>query len=173
MRRCAECIGRRLAFATARGALVYDDRARILVGAWKERARRDLTTVAADLVAATLPAPRVDVITFVPGDRDRGLRRGHTPAQLLAAELAVRWDVPARRLLHRRPGSTRQRDLPRARRRANVVGAFSVRRLGVPARVCLVDDVYTTGATVAACATELRRSGARRVDVVCLARAVR
>jgi ComF family protein len=172
VRRCAECAGRRLAFATARAAIVYDPRARALVTSWKERGRRDLSRVAAELVAETLPRPTVDALTFVPGDRERGLRRGHTPASGLAAELGKAWSIPRTTLLERRGGARRQRDLPRRERRANVAGAFRARR-AVAGRILLVDDVYTTGATVAACSTALRRAGARRVDVMCLARAVR
>ena len=71
-------------------------------------------------------------------------------------------------LLRRRPGVERQRGLPRTERRRNVARAFTARGTA-PARVCLVDDVYTTGSTATACATALRRAGARRVDVVCLA----
>jgi ComF family protein len=172
VRRCAECVGRRLAFACARSAIVYEDRARSLVAAWKERGRRDLVVVAADLVVQVVPRPAVDVLCAVPGDHDRGLRRGHASAGRLAHELAARWELPALDLLRRRPGIERQRSLPRAARRRNVAGAFSP--IGrAPRRVCLVDDVYTTGSTATACATELRRSGAGRVDVVCLARAVR
>jgi predicted amidophosphoribosyltransferase len=77
-----------------------------------------------------------------------------------------------RPLLVRTPGSKRQAGLARAQRRANVRGAFAARS-EAPPRVVLVDDVYTTGATASACSTALRRAGARRVDVVCLARAVR
>jgi len=172
VRRCAECASRRLAFASARGALVYDGGARALVASWKERGRRDLAEVAAELVVAGIPRPDVDTVTFVPGDRDRGLRRGHAPAATLAAELAAAWSIPLVTLLRRRPGIDRQRDLPRAERRRNVAGAFAPNGVS-PARVCLVDDVYTTGSTATSCATELRRAGARRVDVVCLARAVR
>ena len=172
VRRCAECGGRRLAFSSARGALVYDAGARAFVASWKERGRRDLAPVAAAIVVAGVPRPDADVVTYVPADRDRELRRGHAPAAALAAELASAWSIPAAALLRRRPGIDRQRDLPRAERRRNVARAFSPRGTS-PASVCLVDDVYTTGSTATACATELRRAGARRVDVVCLARAVR
>lgn len=172
VRRCAECSGRRLAFASARAAVVYENGARAFVTSWKERGRRDLAAVAAELVVAALPRPIADVIAFVPGDRDRGLARGHAPAAALAAELSAAWSIPVAALLQRLPGVKRQRDLPRAERRRNAAHAFAAR--GVSAgRVCLVDDVYTTGSTATACATALRRAGARRVEIVCLARAVR
>ena len=172
VRRCTECSGRRLAFASARGAIVYDGGARAFVASWKERGRRDLAVVAAKLVVAGLPRPDADAVTFVPGDRDRQLKRGHAPAAALAFELAAAWSIPVATLLRRRPGIERQRDLPLAERRGNVSRAFSPRGQS-PRHVCLVDDVYTTGSTATACATELRRAGAVRVDVVCLARAVR
>jgi len=172
LRRCAECAGRRLGFATARAALVYDDRARAFVGAWKERGRRDLAPLAAELVVESVPRPAVDAVCFVPGDRDRTLKRGHVPARGLAAGLAERWDLPAAALLRRTLPGRRQRALPRAERRSNVTQAF-VATGAVPGRICLVDDVYTTGSTAAACATQLRRAGARHVEVVCLARAIR
>jgi predicted amidophosphoribosyltransferase len=172
VRRCAECAGRRLAFARARAAVVYDARARDVVSAWKERGRRDLAATLAELVAEVVAAPAVDSLTFVPGDRRRGRERGHVPAERLASALGAVWRLPVERLVERTGPSVRQARLPRSERRANVRGAFRALRAG-PARVGLVDDVYTTGATVSACATVLRRSGTRRVEVVCLARAVR
>jgi predicted amidophosphoribosyltransferase len=53
-----------------------------------------------------------------------------------------------------------------------VRGVFQTTR-NAPATLVLVDDVYTTGATVSAAATALRKAGARRVEVVTFARAVR
>ena len=172
VRRCAECAGRRLAFARARSAILYDSRSRPLVSAWKERGRRDLAPVLSELVAEVVARPEVDALTFVPGDRERGRERGHVPAARLAEKLGERWGIDVLRLLARRRTSPRQASLPRAARSANVRGAF-VASQRAPPRVGLVDDIYTTGATVSACATELRRAGARRVEVVCLARAVR
>ena len=79
---------------------------------------------------------------------------------------------PVAPLLTRTVTGRRQRGLDRAERRRNVAGAF-VARGAAPRTVCLVDDVYTSGATVAAAASALRRAGAARIVVVTLARAVR
>jgi predicted amidophosphoribosyltransferase len=62
--------------------------------------------------------------------------------------------------------------LRRGERATNVRGLFHALR-APPASICLVDDVYTTGSTVSACATALRRAGARHVDVATFARTVR
>lgn len=172
LRRCAECSGRRLAFAAARAAIAYDASARALVRAWKEGGRRDVAAWAAIRVVDTLARPDVQAIVPVPGDRDRTLVRGHVTALGLARRLATLWDIPLEDALRRSGGSTRQRGLGAADRRANVRGAF-VARSALPRRVCLVDDVYTTGSTATACATAARRKGADLVWVVTLARAVR
>jgi ComF family protein len=170
--RCAECAGRRIAFAAARAAVLYDGRARRLVQAWKEHGQRRLAREAAALVADTLTRPDVAALAFVPADADRALQRGHRPAEALARELGRAWELPVEVLLQRTRSVERQRGLGLAERRRNVAGAFASARAS-PGRVCLVDDVYTSGATAAAAASALRRGGARRVEVVTLARAVR
>ena len=170
--RCSECAERRVSFATARAAVAYDEHARPLVGAWKERGLRCLTGVAADLVAEVVQPPPVLALAPVPADRDRTLWRGQGSAESLTEALGARWHLPFVAVLRRARRTPRQRGLDRAARRQNVRKAF--RSAGpVPARIGLVDDVYTTGATVLAAATELRRAGAREVHVVTFARAIR
>jgi predicted amidophosphoribosyltransferase len=168
--RCRECAGRRLAFASARAAIGYDAAARRLVHAWKERGLRRLAADAAQLVAERVPSPEVDALTFVPADRARRLERGHNPAERLARELATVWELPCLTLLERTRGG-RQRGSSAAERRT-VRGAFRATG-GAPRRVAVIDDVYTTGATAAAAATALRTAGARRVEAVAFARALR
>ena len=141
VRRCRECAGRRLA-----GAAV---------------------SVLIEVVAP----PRAEVVTFVPPDPDRGLKRGHHPPRQLAEELARRWELPVAAPLRRR-AARRQRGLSRAERRRNVAGVFSSRG-PIPNSIVLVDDVFTSGATANAAASSLRKAGARRVDVVTFARVVR
>jgi competence protein ComFC len=172
VRRCRECSGRRLAFASARAAVEYDERVRRLVAGWKERGLRRLSAQAADIVAAGVERPRVATLTFVPPDRERVLERGHHPAERLARALGERWELPVVPLLGRTRAVPHQRGLSLADRRRNVAGAFRP-AVKSPARVALVDDVYTSGATANAAASALRKGGARRVEVVTFARVVR
>lgn len=172
VRRCAECSGRRLAFASARAAIVYDARARALVRAWKERGRRTLAREAAGLVALAVRRPDVDALVHVPGDPERARERGSVPPRALTRALADVWGIPTLDLLRRTGAFPRQRGLALAERRRNVRGSVAATG-AAPGLTCLIDDVYTSGATADACAAALRRAGARRVEVVTFARAVR
>lgn len=169
---CAECRGRRLGFASARAVVAYEQGGRQLVHRFKDGGLRGLAGLAAGLVCVQVAAPAADLVTWVPPDGWRTIRRGYHPPELLARELAGRWGLPAGPLLRacgrRRP----QRGLDPKARRANVRRAFQARGQAPP-RVVLVDDVYTTGATLSACADALRRAGAGSVVALSLARAVR
>ena len=142
------------------------------VHAWKERGLRRLAPLAAELVTARVERPAADVITYIPPDPVRQLRRACHPAQALAHELARRWTLPCERLLERTRLTGRQATLPLAERRGNVRHVFAPTR-EARGRVLLVDDVYTSGSTVSAAASALRRAGASRVEVVTFLRALR
>jgi predicted amidophosphoribosyltransferase len=165
--RCRECAGRRLAFVSARAAVAYDADVRRVVRGWKERGLRGLAVEAAHIVAERLPRADVELVTFVPPDGERRLRRGYHPAEQLAAALADVWQLPCESLLRRVGRSSRQRGLSLAERRRNVAHAFVAKP--VAGAVLLVDDVYTTGATAHAAAAALRG----RVEVVTFARVIR
>ncbi len=149
--------------------------------ALKHGDRRDLARPLAELLAARVPelgAASGGLFVPVPSHPLRTLERGHDPAGLLASELARALPpARARRLLRRVRWTPPQGKAGARSRRANVRGAFAVRR-GAAGRlagrvVWLVDDVVTSAATVDACARELVRAGATAVDVVCIGRAAR
>lgn len=124
---------------------------------------------------ACVELPKVDVVTPVPLHFRRRLSRGYDQALLLARELAKATGLPFERsLLTRRRATSRQVGASRVLRANNVAGAFeagpSLHRWA-GARVLLVDDVVTTGATAAACANVLLKEGVDSVHVACVARA--
>jgi len=139
---------------------------------WKEHGRRRLAEEAAVVVAEVLVATEADALAFVPGDPERAWKRGDVAPRGLALALGRVWSVPVHDLLQRVGAQPRQRGLSLVDRRRNVRGTV-VATGRSPRKVCLVDDVYTSGATVDACASALRKAGALRVEVVTLARAVR
>ena len=172
VRRCSECSGRRLAFATARAAVAYDDSVRAIVTGWKEHGLRRLAATAADVVVAfARPARRRRAHVRPARPRTACSSAAITRPSASRASSAGAGICPSLALLSRTKPATRQAGATLVERRRNVRGAFTART--APATVCLVDDVYTSGATASAAASALRKSGARTVTVVTFARALR
>jgi ComF family protein len=116
-----------------------------------------------------------DWLIPVPVHAERARQRGYDQAELIAIEAAEALDLPAVRLLERTRATVAQFQLGRMERATNVTGAFQLRsdipRGALEGRwMALVDDVVTTGATLAACAAPLMAAGALAVSAVTLAR---
>ena len=149
----------------------YEGVARELVARMKYRHERATAPwLAAAMARQVLDAGiagRLTVVTFAPTTPVRRRARGADHAEVLGRALAVRLRVPFRGLLRRLPGPP-QTGRPAAERRAGP--RFTARAPLDGAAVLLVDDVATTGATVAAAAGALRRAGAGVVVVATAAR---
>jgi ComF family protein len=147
---------------------------------FKFRQDPGLAAPLAGLLAATPGVAQAlaeaDWVLPVPLSSERLAERGYNPAQLLAAQLARR-HAPRRLrtdLLLRLRHSPPQHHLPRAERLRNVRGAYAVEPLRAALlagrRVVLVDDVMTTGASLAEAARTLRGAGVAQVCALALAR---
>jgi len=164
-------------FDRARSAVAYAGVARQLVTGLKFSDRTELARSMAEWMArAGAELIRdADVIVPVPLHRYRFLSRRYNQAAELARALAALCAVPVDNAVLSRVRSTAQQTgLGAQARRTNVRGAFSVSATAADRirarRVLLIDDVYTTGATVGAAARALKRKGAAGVDVLTFAR---
>jgi ComF family protein len=176
---CHRCRRRRPRFARARAVATYDanqSSGRLASALFRYKYGREvvLARPLGELLAERCPLPaRYDAIVPVPLHRSRLRWRGFNQALLLARPLARRWSVALDPFaLQRTRPTDPQVGLDDASRRRNIAGAFAVQP-GSALRgrsILLVDDVLTTGATADECARTLLGAGARRVDVLVLAR---
>jgi ComF family protein len=117
-----------------------------------------------------------ELVVNVPVHADRAKTRGYDQAELIARSAARHLGLPVVPCLERRRATTAQFDLDRTTRATNVAGAFAVRATAddlpspVGRWILLIDDVTTTGATLAACAEALHAAGAAAVSAITVAR---
>ncbi len=122
-----------------------------------------------------------DLLIPVPVHADRARARGYDQAELIARAAALQLGLPCAPILERARATIAQFDLDRSARATNVDGAFRLRPLGTSADtrdqrplngrwIILIDDVVTTGATLAACAKPLIEAGAIGVSAATVAR---
>lgn len=146
-------------------AATYDPLVARLILAAKNGGRRDVLRALAVPLAGAIDAGDVVAVAWVPASRARRRRRGYDQAEVLARAVARQCQVPAGRFLRRCDSSTQAN-----RSREERLAGPSIRlRRRPPGSVLLVDDVTTTGASLAASAIALRAGGAHRVDAAVLA----
>ena len=150
--------------------VAYQGPARALVRGLKFRGARGLADELAAAMAAGAPDGLLQgALVPVPLSRARLRERGYDQARVLAGALAERTGLPVAAMLQREGRPGRQSARGRGARLAVAPGSVSARG-PAPSRSVLVDDVITTGATLAACAQALRYAGAREVVAVAYAR---
>ncbi|MEW6255281.1 MAG: ComF family protein [Pseudomonadota bacterium] len=175
----AEALADPPAFDRARAAVLFGDVSRDMVHQLKYGDRLDLARPMARLMrqAGAALLEEADLIVPVPLHVVRLWRRRFNQAALLAGHIARATGRPvAVEALKRTRATVSQVNLSRGERRANVSGAFAVppAQEGKIAgrRILLIDDVFTSGATLDACSRALRRAGASHVDCLTFARVV-
>jgi ComF family protein len=158
---CGRCLSTSPAYDATRAALVYDFPADALVHALKFRGELALAPLLAELLGAKIEEDRVDHVVPVPLSARRLRERGYNQSVEIARGLRKdRLDVG---LCERIRDVAPQIELPYDERQRNVRGAFRCTRALVGARIAVVDDVMTTGATLNEIARTLKAAGAVHV----------
>ena len=174
-RLCGDCLASDKPYGMARAAGVHDQSLMAVIHAYKYNGKVQLAGPLSKLLTAVharhWQPGAVDLVLPVPLHPARLRQRGFNQAWLLVGAWG---DAAVRDLLQRTRKTPPQTGLGRSERLKNLKGAFAVKDpAAVKNRhVLLVDDVYTTGATVQECAVTLNRCGAAQVDVLTIGRAV-
>ncbi len=164
----------------ARALGAYEGSLQEAIHRWKYEGKTYLTPFFAEWMAEGLNGywdlNALDLLIPVPLHRKRLRERGFNQVLLLVKEISSRTGIPYRKtILQKKKPTIPQVTLSGLERERELRGAFHVigREELKGKSVLLIDDVYTTGATVNECSKMLRRGGAKRVDVLTLAHAIK
>lgn len=174
---CFDCSRHKRSFASGAAVFHYNEAAKRSMAAVKYRNKREFLDFYAEVMAYRfahmIEKWQPDVLIPVPVHPSRRRRRGFNQAEELAYRLAERvGNIPVEtKLLLRCRKTVPQRDLNPQERLKNLQEAFVVKAGGtIPKTVILIDDIYTTGSTIEACARVLKAAGVQTVHflVICI-----
>lgn len=174
--RCRDCTGKQFDFDGGKCLYAYSD---VTASIYKfkymnrEAYSRDYAKEIADNFGDWLDGLKPDALIPVPLHKKRLIKRGYNQAEELAKEISLLTGIPVKASLVARVKNTVPQKLKdRKDRFSNVKKAFIVRENVVDLRrVVIVDDIFTTGSTIAALAHELKKAGVEKVFYLTLSRA--
>ncbi len=171
---CAFCESRKFYPARHISLFEYEGSAKKIIHALKFEGIRDayrniipfFNNIPGEILAET------DIITYVPMSRKKYAARGYNQSELVARELSAISGIPLLKLLRERGNSIAQRELSFAARYVNVIDRYeTIDNVNTQdSTILLIDDVFTTGATVNECSRQLLSSGASKVFSLTIAR---
>lgn len=174
---CAACTRTPRKFDHARAALRYDDASRSMVIGFKHTDRTDYARYFATLLyqAGRDMFGEAHMILPVPLHKRRLFQRRYNQAALMSHHLSAMTEVAVFQNLLQRSKYTPPQKGGLIKRTKNVRGAFRLAPDAVvqDKNIILIDDVFTTGATVEGCAALLKKKGAAQVNILTLCRVVR
>ncbi|MCR4336832.1 MAG: ComF family protein [Candidatus Omnitrophica bacterium] len=164
-------------FDRAWSAAVYDDQIRDLIHLFKYHSKTALRHFFTHLLTNAietygLPARHCDLIIPIPLHPTRRRERGYNQAELLVRELSLQLNIPSHLHNLQRIRNTHPQSLLKPKERwTNIHGAF---KIASPwemkdKNILLVDDLYTTGATLSEAAATLKQAGAQKVFAITVA----
>lgn len=175
---CPSCRGKEVSFCSGRSLFLYDATLRESIARFKYHGRQEYAAFYANEMYQAFKewfrqiCP--DALIPVPIHKERYHKRGYNQAEVLAKELGKRSDIPVlTEYLVRGKNTLPQKELSERERVQNLKGAFYVRKVTQELYkslncVIIIDDIYTTGSTMEACAKVLREEGIRTVYFLCI-----
>ncbi len=181
---CAKCIQSPPPYTSTTSALLYDDNSKDLILRFKHGDATHLSPLfahwmqKADQRLSAPKIPQADMIIPVPLHWMRLVKRNYNQASMLANDLSHLTGIKSYHTLLERPLATQpQGHFSLKERHKNVFGKFAIKskkqEFIKEKVIILIDDVYTSGATISACTKELLKAGARDVHILTLARVAR
>ena len=168
--RCVSCFGKTFYFASNRAVFVYDGLMRDLLHDLKFRRRRQIAESLGKLWALCAFIPPGTILVPLPLHPKKRRERGFNQAEVLTRQLAQRLNIPMENALVRVLDTPPQSGLHPRMRIENVAGAFDIAP-GVDVtgkKYVIIDDIYTTGASLNECAKVLKAAGAAEVGCMTL-----